>query len=306
MARISHIRFSVGVSGANPHSKSVRMLMKRFRSERVRVIFLSGVVQNITQAAQSDMARIDALILMGNDLDIDPSCYTGRYAADDPKRKHHPQTRSEFATPQGKLRARYEDALLKQALARGMPVLGICGGMHRINVLCGGTLHQHIPDLVGCDKHRQHRQGIAPHIPVVPIIIKDNTKLGEIAEGIAMPFVKKDMDCPQVIMENSMHHQAVDIVGLDLRVCAVTDTIRLRNGTAGYMAQAIESDPEGKFSKQFILGVQWHPEFGASPLGGRIIQHLIRAMHDYNKAPVNLMKNIIFKAKLPIYCGENI
>jgi gamma-glutamyl-gamma-aminobutyrate hydrolase PuuD len=70
-------------------------------------------------------------------------------------------------------------------------------------VLCGGTLHQHIPDLVGCDKHMQHKQGIAPHIPVVPILIKDGTTLAHIAQGIKMPFISGNSSgSPKVIMEN--------------------------------------------------------------------------------------------------------
>ena len=210
----------------------------------------------------------------------------------DPKCHIHPQTRSELTTVRGKARARYEEAMLKQVLACGIPVLGICGGMHRINVLCGGTLHQHIPDLVGCDKHRQHKQGIAPHIPIVPIVIKDHTMLADMASGIQAPFVKKDeADCPKVIMENSMHHQAVDIVAPDFRVCAVTDTIRFSQCRYGFMVQAIEADPEGKYGKQFALGVQWHPEFGARALGVRIASHLIKAASAYAKKRGKVKKN---------------
>ena len=145
----------------------------------------------------------------------------------------------------------------------------------------------------------QHKQGIAPHIPVVPIIIKENTKLAEIAGSISMPFVKGHCSSrPKVIMENSLHHQAVDKIAQHLRVCAITDTVKLGDGRAGYLAEAFESDPEGGFAKQFILGVQWHPEFGASSLGQKIVQYLIMATNEYRKTHRRgcTKKTLVFKS----------
>jgi len=305
MTRTSHSKLVIGISGAHPHTKSVRVMMRQFRDEGATVVYLTSHVKNVAVDVKRDMAWIDGLIVMGNDLDIDPKCYINRYPQDDPRRCIHPKTKSELSVPHGKVRARYEEAMLENAFACSMPVLGICGGMHRINVLCGGTLHQHIPDLVGCDKHMQHKLGIAPHIPVVPVVIKDNTMLAEIAGEISMPFFKKDdTPCAKVIMENSMHHQAVDIVGSGLRVCAVTDTIRFSSCRYGFMAQAIESAPEGKYEKQFILGVQWHPEFGASSLGERIVQHFIRATHEFVKKRQKPRHSLSFKAVCSIHSSK--
>lgn len=281
-------QITIGVSGMSAHTKSVRAMMRQIREEGAAPVFLSSHVRSLPAAITRDLKRIDALVLMGNDLDIDPGRYTHRYPEGSHKRKCHPQTKSELSAPKSAARARYEETMLKAALAAKMPVLGICGGMQRINVMLGGTLHQHLPDLVGSDKHMQARRGIALHIPVVPIVIKEDTTLAEIADSIKMPFARchSAME-PKVIMENSLHHQALDTIAPGLRVCAVTDTVRLPDGRMGYLAEAIESDPDGQYAGQCILGVQWHPEFGASSLGERIVRHIAQAARQFSRARKN-------------------
>ena len=271
-------RLTIGVSGISDRTKSVLAIMKQIREEGTKPVFIDYAVTHPARAADATIDSIDALVVMGNDLDIDPKLYIDRYAKDDPKRRIHPQTNSELGNSRSAARARYEEALLEKALSNGMPILAVCGGMQRLNVMLGGTLHQHIPDLVGCNKHMQHKQGIAPNVPVIPIIIKDNTTLATIGCNIKTPFSTDHSACvPKVIMENSMHHQALDRIGRGLRVCAMTDTIKRERGATGFMAMAVESDPDGLFAQQFILGVQWHPEFGASSLGEDIVHHLTLA-----------------------------
>lgn len=275
---VVHKDITFGISGHSRHSKSVRAVMRQIRRLGCRSLFLNCQAQHLKPAILQTVNTIDALILMGNNLDIDPKEYLHRYPKDSPKAKRHPMTRSEMDMPAGAARARYEKALLDKALECGMPILGICGGMQRINVQCGGTLHQHLPDLVGCNKHMQCKQGIAVHVPVVPIIIKDGTLLATIAQDIRMPFCKDDpAEGPKVIMENSIHHQAIDRVGEGLLVSALTDTVRMKDGRNGYLPEAIEPDPEGRFKDQFLLGVQWHPEFGASDIGEHIVHHMWQA-----------------------------
>ena len=266
----------IGVSGAKLGSPSVRAIMLLLRELGATVIYLGHDEEFPARAAARDCEAVDGIILMGNDLDIDPAAYIHRYPEGDARRCVHPSTQSEQNCPQGKRRAAYEFALLEAALPARVPLLGICGGMQRINIACGGTLHQHIPELVGCERHMQKKQGIDPHIPVLPICIKPETTLAQIAQEVEIPFLKDQHEsCPRVIMENAMHHQAVDVVGEALRVNAITDSVILERGRYGFMVQGIEADPEGEYGQQFLLGVQWHPEFRASPLGQRIALRLL-------------------------------
>jgi putative glutamine amidotransferase len=129
-------------------------------------------------------------------------------------------------------RTAFEFAATQGALARGMPVLGICGGQQLLNVVLGGTLIQHIPDEVpGCVAHRQENPRNEPGHSVRVIA---GTLLHRITGA----------ECLGV---NSAHHQAVKEAGPGLVIDAVAE-----DG----VVEGIE-DPR----HHFCLGVQWHPEF---------------------------------------------
>ena len=83
--------------------------------------------------------RLDALVL-GGGADIDPESQGA---------EAHPETIG--SNPD---RDRFEIALAQGALERGMPLLGVCRGMQILNVACGGTLDQHLPDRLGHEGHR--------------------------------------------------------------------------------------------------------------------------------------------------------
>ena len=85
------------------------------------------------------LTGLDGLVLTGG-RDVDPASY-GQAA--------HPITDE----PAGD-RDAFEFAMLRGALARGLPVLGICRGAQVLNVALGGTLHQHLPDVLGYTKHQ--------------------------------------------------------------------------------------------------------------------------------------------------------
>jgi len=126
------------------------------------------------------------------------------------------------------LRDAMELFYLKQAQKKKIPIMGICRGMQIINLFMGGTLHPHIPEM-GLDfEHPRslfplNLLSIAPKTHLHKILRTDNLKA------------------------NALHHQTIDKLGKDLRVAA-KDTNTL--------VQAIESREEN-----FILGLQWHPEF---------------------------------------------
>jgi putative glutamine amidotransferase len=124
-----------------------------------------------------------------------------------------------------------ELALLQAALARDMPVLAICRGSQVLNVARGGDLVQHLPDVVGHERHK-HTPGVfADH----DVELEAGTRLGDVLGGDHGPV-------------KSHHHQGFGRVGEGLRVAARAD-----DGTV----EAVE-DPDARFA----LGVLWHPEAG--------------------------------------------
>ena len=138
-----------------------------------------------------------------------------------------------------------EYSLIKAAVRRDMPVLGICRGGQMINVFFGGSLHQDISGFY-VEKPNLRTVRARKKVNVVP-----GTELARITGRDKMRV-------------NSLHHQSVNLLGSNLRVCAVEP-----NG----VVQAIEHT-----QARFVLGVQWHPEF--LPLHReqrRIFHHLVEA-----------------------------
>jgi putative glutamine amidotransferase len=123
-----------------------------------------------------------------------------------------------------------ERALVREALARGVPVLGICYGMQLLADVAGGSFVYDIPS---------DRPGASAHRLPEP----DGRHTIEIAPGSRLAALLG----AGTIAVNSTHHQAVDAPGRGMRVAA-----RAADG----IVEAIElADPE-----RFALGVQWHPE----------------------------------------------
>ena len=268
----------IGISGACDSTDSCRAMVASIEQAGQKAFFIG---KHAGRSPEEDARAIDAIVFMGNDFDLDPHSYIHRYPEGDMRRCVHPETRSELSTPESAARGAYEDELMAIALKQRMPILGICGGMQRLNILCGGTLHQHVPDMVGDDRLMQSKKGICPKTAVIPIVIPSNTRLSMMARDIKMSFVRGGEDCPVVIMENSLHHQSIDRLGEGLRICSMSDVIRKADGTIDYMVKGIEADPAGIYRDQFLLGVQWHPEFGASPIGICITQHLVQAAKEF-------------------------
>jgi putative glutamine amidotransferase len=159
--------------------------------------------------------RVDALVLAGG-ADIDPASYGAR---------PHPDLG--HTVPE---RDRFELALAHRALERELPVLAICRGMQMLNVACGGTLLQHVPDVVGHEEHRHTLGQFADHeVELEP------GSLAARAVGSERSAVK------------SHHHQGVDELGQGLVASGWAD--------GDGLVEAIETR-----DRQFVLGVLWHPE----------------------------------------------
>ncbi len=178
--------------------------------------------------------RIDALVVTGGAFDVDPALY----GAGD---RHASVTLKEGRTAA-------ELMLTLCALQRNKPVLGICGGEQLLAVALGGTLIQHIPDVVA--NALEHEQTNPRHEPGHAVTIKQGTLLHRIV-GTAQMRV------------NSSHHQAVGEPGPHTVV----------NATAP--DDVIEGIEDGRY--RFCLGVQWHPEFQIDPGDRRIFDALIAA-----------------------------
>ncbi len=272
------------ISAGKTDSKSVAAIMASMRSLGAEPMLianhlerLQGMdVEAIRLQARADIAKADAVILMGNNSDIDPADY---HAA------RHPKTISEADTPEGWVRAAYEYILTGAALEQKKPFLGICGGMQRLAVLTGGTLAQHVPDLLEKradgredNRHSQPVDLIAPYIPVEYISIAEGSTLAAIsqgARGLFVPATPPGLPKHPVFMDNSMHHQSVASLKNDsgLRFCA--SSLEPDQPEKYLVCEAIEADPNGRYGNQFVMGVQWHPEFGASDVSANLLRHFV-------------------------------
>ena len=164
---------------------------------------------------EETLDAVDGLLFSGGS-DLDPDLYD-----------QEPHDETFGVAPQ---RDRAELALLEAALARDMPVLAVCRGSQVLNVARGGDLVQHLPDVVGDDKHKHTPGTYADH----DITLEQGTRLAEVL-GDHAPV-------------KSHHHQGFGKLGSGLREAAHAD-----DGTV----EALE-DP----SRRFALGVLWHPEAG--------------------------------------------
>ncbi|MBI2375851.1 MAG: gamma-glutamyl-gamma-aminobutyrate hydrolase family protein [Deltaproteobacteria bacterium] len=197
--------------------ESPTVLMKRAYSDAVE---LAGglplmVAPTSEPDALADLAELmQALVVTGGAFDLEASLS----GASDGVRATKPR------------RTRFEWSLVQAALANGVPVLGVCGGMQLLNVVRGGTLLGDIAaSIPGALEHEQPNpvSESAHEISIVP-----GTRLCALAGST-------------VARVNTTHHQACARIGEGLRVSATSD-----DG----VVEAIE-DTSGR-----LMGVQWHPE----------------------------------------------
>ncbi|MGA8757631.1 MAG: gamma-glutamyl-gamma-aminobutyrate hydrolase family protein [Stellaceae bacterium] len=185
-------------------------------------------------AAELYLDRVDGLIVTGGGFDVDPALFGAT--------SRHPTVTTKDR------RTAFELSATRGALARGMPVLGICGGQQLLNVALGGTLIQHIPDEVA--GALRHRQPNPRNEPGHEVRIVAGTLLYRIAGAGRLAV-------------NSAHHQAVRDAGPGVVIDAVAE-----DG----VIEGIE-DPR----RHFCLGVQWHPEFEINEADRHIFRAFVAA-----------------------------
>lgn len=185
----------------------------------------------------SYLSLIKGLIITGGHHDINPALYGSKDI--------HPTV---TLKPN---RTAFEMEIVKAALKKNIPVLGICGGHQLINVILGGTLIQHIPDEVPeCLEHVQQNCRYEPWHSVK--ILKD-THLYKLLQT-------------EEIAVNSGHHQAIRDLGHGVVVNAIAPDGIIE----GFEVPAY----------RFCFGLQWHPEFTVTPQDAAIFKAFIAAAHE--------------------------
>jgi putative glutamine amidotransferase len=191
-------------------------------------------------AADAYLDRLDGLIVTGGAFDVDPALFGAG--------ERHPTVVTKDR------RTAFELAVTRGAIARDMPVLGICGGQQLLHVALGGTLIQHIPDeIAGALAHEQPNPRDEPGHSVT---VTPGTLLHRIVGAATLQV-------------NSAHHQAA------------------KDEPAGLVVNAVAPDGviEGIEApdRSFCLGVQWHPEYAVSAGDRPIFDAFVAAAARYRK-----------------------
>lgn len=203
------------------------------------------------KAPQDQVARLLAetqgILLPGSGFDVDPE----RYGA----------ARIGACGPADPGRTAADELLLQDAFNLHKPILGICHGLQTLNVWRNGSLIQDLESMLQTPvNHRPGSDVVNAH----PIQIASGSRLASMAEVAAESkpdSAALDAQC------NSSHHQAVERVGDNLRVTALSP--------GDHVIEAVELDS----TDHFVLGVQWHPErtYAVSPLSREIFAAFVRA-----------------------------
>ncbi len=187
----------------------------------LRAIELAGGIPVVVPPLQVDaihalLGQVAGVCLSGGP-DLDPQAYGAR--------------RHGLLGPTWSDLDAFELAVAREADARRLPILAICRGLQVLNVARGGTLHQHLPEVVGDGIN--HRQLAAGREPTHAVRIEESSRLAQIL-GRSESEV------------NSFHHQSVDTLGEGLVVSA-----HAADGTI----EGLEA-----VDHEFVLAVQWHAE----------------------------------------------
>ena len=193
------------------------------------------------------LGALDGLVITGGAFDVPPSLYG--------------EARRPACGPEKAERTQAELGLLSAALAAGVPVLGVCGGMQLLAVARGGALYQDLtadraaggawPATLGSPAVG-HEQPPPKDRPTHLVSVRPGTRLAALVGEAPLPV-------------NSTHHQGVRVAGEGVVVSAVAP-----DG----LVEALEL-----VDHPFALGVQWHPEAAArhEPRHAAIYRGLVAA-----------------------------
>lgn len=212
-------RFGEGEDGYSdyPYYAQRENLVAAF-SEKANVLLLP----HDRSSAVDYINMIDAVVFTGSAYHIDSFYYRepkiGNYTTDN-------------------RRADFEFEMLRRGIDKGIPVLGLGGGMQMINVFLGGSMYQNILEEVpGVINHQQNAKGLKWHQPYHDNVIIPNTELARILGT-------------EVIQVNSAHTQAVKRLGEGLKINAISKVDNIIEG--------IESENQN----YWVMGLEWRPEY---------------------------------------------
>lgn len=184
---------------------------------------------------------LDGLVITGGNFDVPPEMYGEEVKSDRVETKPR--------------RTQFEWAITKGCLERGIPILGICGGEQLLNVILGGTLIQHIPDVV---------EGALAHEQPNP-----RTEAGhsvEITEGTQLHRILGVRE----VAVNSAHHQAI--------ATPASGTVINARAPDGVI-EGIELP-----THPFCIGVQWHPEYHVTGADTTLFEAFAAACRTYQES----------------------
>jgi putative glutamine amidotransferase len=193
--------------------------VRALTSAGATVVILPAQPRQDEGALDTLVHRLDGLVFTGGP-DVDPA----RYGAEP-----HPRTQ-----PPRYERDDRELALLAAAERSGLPVLAICRGMQLLNVARGGTILQHLPDVVGHEEHNPTPGAFSNH----RVRIEGSSLLHKV-----LGWEKRSVP--------AHHHQGLDRLGAGLSAVAWAD-----DG----LIEAVEDQ-----TRSFLIGVQWHAEADDDP-----------------------------------------
>ncbi|MGC4061975.1 MAG: gamma-glutamyl-gamma-aminobutyrate hydrolase family protein [Aquabacterium sp.] len=232
----------------------------------IDAVRMAGCMPLVVPAAQSyelgallDVA--DGVLLTGSPSNVHPS--------------HFGEDVLDESLPLDPERDAWTLPLIRLAMHRGMPLLGICRGFQEVNVALGGSLHQAVHDEPGLMDHRgdgskpvDEEYGLAHLVHLIP-----GGTLAHTLEGLDTDVMKEGQ-----FMVNSLHGQGVNRLAPGARVEA-----RAPDGVVEAFSWAPLQEDTAAARGGFNLCLQWHPEWMAdsNPVSIKIFKAFGSACHDY-------------------------
>jgi putative glutamine amidotransferase len=250
----------VGVIG-NAHVINDRHNVQVVGQKNMRAVAEVAGALPLMFAAMTDITDVDALLdavdgilLTGGRANVHPS-----YFGVEPNPKHEPydQERDEMAL-----------TLIRECVARGVPLFGICRGLQEMNVAFGGSLHPEIREIEGRMNHRAPRLENGEIHPDPDVVFADRHEVTLAEDG----FFARLLGCP-AIRVNSLHGQGILEPGERVVLEGIAE-----DGTIE--AIRIAGAPA------FAIGVQWHAEYDpqTNPINRALFEAFGAALVEHKRA----------------------